>query len=559
MRHAHSLLIAAVMGLMAWGPAARGSDEQARSLMQQSFAARPAEELTTLNLGNPLEAARVRWSLQGNGIALETLPMLNRGLEGTQAAPLVGGDTPGMFASALVRQGVDLAPLADIVDFAVGADGKVQATAVSSFPNGRLPVSIVSLTIFDAEMNRLGGAANPDWGNGTYNSVTTPRIDLPGNKIADGAAIAQAVFVMGASDGTVVVQERFQSLSIGYPQTIRNEKPVARPGTNRINICLDRGLAGNSDCTYGPNPDFHRQVVIPIKGQATFLAPIRMTATKRPMVTATAELLPASGGSCRLTLNVGKNIQLGPDGKQLLWDIPEANFGQTCFQPGEMMSFRMEVSATTTNGASVIRIGNLATYQPSPSTVKIAPMQVQYGCVAAGTPVAVIGHAEPKPIEEVALGDHVLSRPGGPILAVRDIVHGEDDGIRAIHTENHTGNKHVVAVTPTHPMPTAGGIIAASAVQVGTSLITIDGPSTVTAIHTVPRGKVFNLQLGAGDDGVLPAPDTTTFIAGGVVVGDLTMQKVLELSARRAPDAVREVMKNSAFSTDYENYTRHSR
>jgi|GEM_PF-4430106 len=555
-----SLITVIALVCTTWGAATQAYAQQEQELLAEGLKAYVSspEARQPIDMMRDKEARqRVLWSIYANKVDQHVIPMLHHLLEQPMAED---GAFSGLFAP---REGARSA-VTEIEEFVARKDGFVQASALSSVPGPlegrgkdssgylRPAVSLVSVNILDRHMTRLGGAVNISFAGSQENLVMTPWLPLPDLKISEGAAIAHAVFVVGDFEGHLAVKETYESLHIGFPRSIHNQSPAVKAGQDQIVFCLDRANGDERDCTYGPTHDPQRNIVIPLQGRISLNHPVRIRPNGTPIGSITAELRPEDGGGhCSLIFELGKSVSVENKGMDLAWNIPQANFGNSCFRQGERMIMTLRLSVSTTNGDEVTRISNDPVLRTGPSLIKIPPMQVQFGCVAAGS-LVTMADGSSKAIEQVVNGDRVLSRPDGPVLAVRGTVSGDDPAMIEIDAENGDG----VQVTGTHPVITSHGPVMARDLRPGDRLITATGDTMVVAVQARPAARVYNLQLGAIDTAPIPAPDKTTFIANGILVGDLMMQRDGEVAARSIPANVAAEMRNSLYADDYENWTK---
>jgi hypothetical protein len=137
-------------------------------------------------------------------------------------------------------------------------------------------------------------------------------------------------------------------------------------------------------------------------------------------------------------------------------------------------------------------------------------------------------------VEAVRTGDKVAANGKGLVLTVMDVQRGGEDK-PLVHLRDDQG--HDVRLTTQHPvMLSSGKVVKAEAVKVKDRIRTRTGMSSVVSITRVPYdGQVYNLTLGTPEELAQVSKEERTLFAGGVQVGDSSMQ--FDLTAPRQASA----------------------
>lgn len=151
----------------------------------------------------------------------------------------------------------------------------------------------------------------------------------------------------------------------------------------------------------------------------------------------------------------------------------------------------------------------------------------QNSCMAAGTRIQM-ADGRILPVEQVEIGDKVLANKEGLILTITDVARGHeiDDFVQL-----HDNAGHRVTLTQMHPVIKADGkVVAARSLKIRDQVRTNRGIATIKSAKRVPvNGKqVFNLALGTPYELRTVGPQERTLFAGGFLVGDKSMQDLLQ-------------------------------
>jgi hypothetical protein len=156
-------------------------------------------------------------------------------------------------------------------------------------------------------------------------------------------------------------------------------------------------------------------------------------------------------------------------------------------------------------------------------------LYVLNSCMAAGTGIE-LADGDVVPVEAVRVGSRVVANNDGLVLTVTDVQRGGEDK-PLVHLRDDKG--HDVRLTTEHPVVLSSGkVVKAEVVKVKDRISTRTGESTVVAVTRVPYdGQVYNLTLGTPEELAQVSKEDRTLFAGGIQVGDSSIQ--FDLTAPR--------------------------
>lgn len=162
-------------------------------------------------------------------------------------------------------------------------------------------------------------------------------------------------------------------------------------------------------------------------------------------------------------------------------------------------------------------------------------------CMAAGTGIE-LADGTIVPVEAVRAGDKVAANGGGLVLTVTDVQRGGEDK-PLVHLRDEMG--HDVRLTTEHPVVLSSGkAVKAELVKVKDRLRTRTGESTVVSVARMPYdGQVYNLTLGTPEELAQISKEERTLFAGGVQVGDSSMQFDLTAPGQASADVLTRLPK----------------
>ena len=150
---------------------------------------------------------------------------------------------------------------------------------------------------------------------------------------------------------------------------------------------------------------------------------------------------------------------------------------------------------------------------------------VRNSCFAAGTEIR-LADGRMIPVEQVAVGDRVVSDGDNRLLTVTGLTQGGEDE-PMVRVRDSLG--HELMLTAKHPVYTSQGLMPADSLVPKMHVETEAGLATIVQVERVPYdGMVYNLTLGTEDELAMVAADDVTMFAGGIRVGDNEVQLELE-------------------------------
>lgn len=512
---------------------------------------------------DPGEDRAMRALLRLNGLTPENRPFMFQAIEAAKAeraasrAKGLALEAPEAAASALAGTTSPVS-VDNVLNIGTNDWHTISAVAFSTYYGGS-PEVINTINVFDSDGNSIADKREEQYGDGRILSVQSPDgVNATGKDINTLGTF----FYIDRSTGKAVTL--YAGINGGYyPKQVIALKPQITTSNRVVVVCLNRANPdpqNPTQCDYGPtdpnkNPP---DVKIPFKGFIEYSENIEVDpVTKKPPAgTYDVRLYlvgQQTGGSCS-GVEIGKTFMGDPNtvvsGKTISWDMEYANFGPVCYVNNQSYTLTFALSLSFNRVPVWATITNDPTTRPSVSTLKIPPLQIQYGCVLEGTDVIMAGGAKRK-IEDIKIGDLVEGRKGP--LRVNSTTIGWDFEFVDIH--DSAGD--MVAVTPNHPVVTGHGLVKAEDLKRGDKIYTggKDRPaSEVTEVerrHETKARHVFNLMLT--EAGKPPAdPVDANFYAGNILVGDAEGQRVL----MEKPADVRAVRARlpEPMRVDYDNW-----
>lgn len=359
------------------------------------------------------------------------------------------------------------------------------------------------------------------------------------------------------------------NLNAGVQQAVDKAtlaQPVgAEPGATVI-LCTNRGNPSTpentKDCNYGPTqPGKHNNdttMLIPVEGKVITNGPLVMDTTHpdRPAGWNSFQVqmrMPWDvGGVCspdaytsgQLFDSRKSAFNVSNDKKTFTFTFddttsptPETqfsgwlDFGPVCGTSGQMDSLLIYMSFQATIQQNMSPFVVQYSYTDPLSTtdkqepfftwVKVPEINVQFGCIVEGTEVTM-ADGRKVAIEKLHKGDMILSKDGKSVR-----VAGTMPGTDRDFVEISVLGASPVVVTPTHPIRTQRGVLAADKLKVGDSVYTGDKVvlvKRVKRVKTKTAQNVYNLILENADGSAIANPDDAIFLAGGIQVGDNNTQ-----------------------------------
>lgn len=230
--------------------------------------------------------------------------------------------------------------------------------------------------------------------------------------------------------------------------------------------------------------------------------------------------------------------------------LGNAGWPDYCVDNGKQVDLDVEVTIYQPNNAlNSDRVYNWTT-RATTGTPSAPPMSIWWGCLPTGTEITLSGDKR-VPIQQVAVGQKVMSDDHGRMLTVVDVVEGTERKPLVRIVDDH-GN--ALTMTTTHAVPLASAnVVQAQEMRIGDRIMTKDGLSTIVAVDRLEyEGPVYNLVLGTAEELGTISRDGTTMYANGVLVGDSRLQgAITQLRADEAAQADRVASLPEEFKTDY--------
>jgi hypothetical protein len=367
-----------------------------------------------------------------------------------------------------------------------------------------------------------------------------------------------------------------------------------------IVACWTRGCQGgpghqgcNCDYWTGTPPAVPTNFTFPVSGSMTFTAPPFVDANGNLAGYFSIFMQVAGGGAYVYASGSPMSGTVSgfppPQGNTVSWAFPASSFPNNgVIQPnGNPADFGLRLSILLTDGTTGTGLFTSDRTQAGTAGVFVVPqIQILAGCLAAGTPVRMADGSLKRVEDFVADGRESVRTAGGGTRRVTASTQGLEPvpcvtlrtaGRPAARPGRFTpawwralirrllggdaGNGggsagHALVLTKGHAVPTANrGIVAARDLRVGDVVATEDGDQPLTEAGRQPYdGIVHNLRVGTDEEA---AAGGSTFFAGGILVGDLSMQQhVARLEVERRRGAPLEVL-SPEWHEEYDRFVNH--
>jgi len=426
-----------------------------------------------------------------------------------------------------------------------------------------------------------------------------------------GAALAtySTAATSGYPESTGVQSLQEQGITLYHPVDLVNGvDPSTGLNETVIRMCLNRGLiaSGNIDCDYASVVDTGAGFAMyPLNGDYASsplpigLAPVAPGASvsSGTWVSGPYAFRPDGGGASydpnntyiplRFTYDAGATAEgactitsYDAAFSQAMLTMVQADSPSCGVAPGTLLG-TSDLSGYLTAGAQTstmrrlvdfgpicvdyeksvkltVRVGAKATCGTTPNVVRyktlvVSPLQYRNSCFARGTRV-VRANGESDAIENFKVGDKLLANDKGLVLTVTGVSRGVERSAM-VRLEDDQG--HEVLVTQTHPVVTANrGIVRAEELKVKDQLVTREGTSVLTRLtRELYKGTVYNLAVGTPEELAKAGPERRTLYAGGLRMGDYTLQT--ELDSKRAEPFAAQASIPADWLVDYVYDTAH--
>lgn len=341
-----------------------------------------------------------------------------------------------------------------------------------------------------------------------------------------------------------------------------------------LNLCWWRQPGSEGTCDYRSEVSRPKSFTIPIKGYASFGSNIQSVdfldlTLQRTNGGGGCKLCGATAESSRKCPNGNGTIdtsQVAINGTAIQWDWTGDNAASfpnnaNCIQPGtDPTWFNLEIWVTPASGRfSEVQFATPLPGAPAAPEYPMPAFNIWNGCLEEGAMITLADGRTVKPISSL-----VGAGGGKPeVLSAGSVKRGIEAttrGTEMIPMIRITAGKHTLLLTQWHPVMLADGTaVAARDLNVGQIIQTLSGPQPIRLVgREAYERPVYNLQLAGTPQEV--ADGGTTFYANGILVGDLSMQTLLEKGARhqrsnRTPEEIRRALPPE-WRQDYDNALR---
>lgn len=568
------------------------------------------EGAVKIDLADDRQFGFLRNRLRGNGIDPESAPRVFEGLQLARDKAIAiktGKVHPSVAAASATSQ--------DRCGMYIVSE-RLDATKFSSLARGSCiggaTYSYVDQYQYDQNWNMLSYDYKEEWNKGIAADVKLSTVP-PSNKavFAEGIVYHETTTTVEAyyyvtstytnhlpdpasakdpgSGGVQSIKAPTVQNDVMYPATA----PKDVNGNGTILLCLERNTS-SSDCDYKHattgacggtslcelnTPKFpidtatydDNKLYMPLEGKSlpahgpssSSSNPWAIKSAKAWLTMRTAGGNTPAGGFCKKEMTGNPKIRLAEAivalqrKMQVIIDpfavsLGNATWPDHCVDHGRQVDLDVEVVIyqPNNNAAPSDKVFNWTTraFEGAPS---VPPMSVYWGCLPTGTEIS-LADGKRAPIDQIAIGQKVVSDDHGRALTVVDIVEGSERR-PLVRVADDRGN--VVTMTTTHAVPLANAhVVQAQEMQVGDRIITKDGAATVVSVERLEyEGPVYNLILGTAEELGAVSKDGTTMFANGVLVGDSRLQgAITQLRADEAAQARRMAALPEAFKADYQ-------
>lgn len=502
---------------------------------------------TQLNFSNEIHYRFYLKQLEIAGIDRETYPEQFAVLDRSRQEHLLTG------APVLAQDdSYDFQPIQAITSLGSDDGMNFDSSSLSSVPNNPY-VSQMTLGLYNTSTDPIG---TPQFTQ-QYNAGTD--LTLVANGAANpGEQVVQAIatYMWQDQGGTSYHGYMYASTSQA-PTNITNIAPMpdTAKGQTVTKLCL--GRTGN-DCTYIPAGGTGSNVLMPVAGSITFSADISLNPpTPNTCLITMARPDTGQGGGCTIksTSDFFGDPNTKINGPQISWNLAPAQFqpADGCLTANSEAIYTFTIALTVNTLPVYVTITSGSVPPANPYYLQIPKLLVYFSCIAEGTEITLHNGAT-KRIEHCGPGDRVLADTSGTVLDVDSMLKGTEE-VPMIRIRTDAG--HDVLVTSGHPMVTPDGVTLARLLNVGSRLVSLDGEVTVVSLgREMYDGNVWNMNVGPRIEDFNEIPDTRTFFAGGLLVGDNQMQFKHNRLHRYIPESIRTALP-SRWHTDFENHLKH--
>lgn len=356
------------------------------------------------------------------------------------------------------------------------------------------------------------------------------------------------------------------------------QAPIDTNGDHLVSLCMDR--AWTNDCDVILAGAAAQSIQVPLKGSIAITSShvfndtkindirVALNAGQNPPEAGSLKLVLANvGGGCDVTdgntlvsrmSTFWNRVTLSADKRVFSWDltgVDAAYFDDGCrqVQDDAKLTARIPLPLVSSPGGELAL--SSMTISNDPNVLRpegpLERITLTNSCLAEGTQVQ-LADGRLAAIESLQIGQQVFNPYAsvGHSLTITDAAKGSELSpmVRIVDVAGRT-----LLMTEMHPIATPDrGMVQARVLRAGDTVMTKQGPSTLTAVRREPyTGQVYNLKVGSQAETPALGQDQTILYANGFVVGDGQIQSKYESFAHEHADkpAIERVAER--WRTDY--------
>jgi hypothetical protein len=522
----------------------------------------------------------------GTATALDPADPVHRA--GIEAALAAAGRTPDRYPAlfaALGGSGADAPDTLSLLDLGKDRSGNATAMTLHAGAIGNIYTG-GTLFAFDGDSGELlASGDNSNVGDGVVAISTQTAAAQPAGQSLKALSVNHSVTQSGATSFTAYATEATPVVS--GDMTFDIEQPTLTPKNGQyLQIGVGR-LPGNTNTDvdyyyYNSSNVSNPYLICPFLGSAILPYDVNGTPGQPLDGAATGALIYVSNGgtttsypvNTTYTTNFANRVTMdSTNSQQVDWDYhyvagsyytdtPSIVYAQCSIVNVSTSYFVFNFSVPVTGSPIspyAFTVCSVNTpEESSPQCHKIIP-QIMFvvHCLAHGT-LITLADGSTAPIETLDNGHRVRTGSTPADLAVEATTHGEHEAdADAAHGQAvyrlTTDAGHELVATGLHPIQTPDGLAQLDSLAPGDAVNTDSGTAKVASCQQVAyQGLAHNLKLGDEADRAagLDANAVCTFIANGIVVGDLLSQRAEHYRVTRDVELMRPKLPDSLV-TDY--------
>jgi hypothetical protein len=524
----------------------------------------PAGTAVALDPSHPVHRAGIEAALAAAGRPADRYPALYAALDGS------GADSPDTLT--LLDLGKDRSGNATAMTLHAGATGNI-------YTGG-------ALFAFDGDSGKLlASGDNSNVGDGAVAISTKTAAAQPAAESLKALSVNHSVTQSGATSFTAYATEA-TSVTSG-DMTFDIDQPTLTPKNGQyLQIAVGRDPGHTSTDVdyyyYSTSNDSSPYLVCPFLGSAILPYDVNGTPGQPLDGAATGALIYVSNGgtttsypvNTTYTTDFANRVTMdSTNSQQVNWDYHYVAGSYYTSTPSIVYAqcplFNVSTSYFVFNFSVPVTGSPISPYaftvcsvntpeESSPQCHKIIP-QIMFvvHCLAHGT-VITLADGSAAPIETLNNGHRVRTGGERGDLAVEATTHGEHESDEhSAHGQAMyrltTDAGHELVATGLHPIQIPNGLAQLDSLVPGDEITTVTGTTKVASCQKIAwKGLVHNLKLGDDADRAagLDKDAVCTFIANGIVVGDVMSQRAEHYRITRDVDLMRRKLPDSLV-TDY--------